>query len=361
MSDNRFERLRAWQRVAVIGGAFLVVFAVLFALAEAAVRIRAWLKHGEPVVRIEDLYRYDERVGLRLPTPGFTSSRMTINSLGFRGPEIPREKPQGTYRLAFVGGSTTFSAEVSGDDKTWPYLVVNALKSTRPDRQFDYVNAGVPGYSSQTSRKRYEAEVAALKPDLVVIYHATNDLSGHSRQIAKSQGLDSEAEERNLTWLSQWSMLIYLVEKNLRILALQGDVNDPSDKLDADPAALAAPFERQLRELVASVRASGAEVALVSFSIRLRRNQTAEEKKAAANTSLYYMPYMTPDSLLDAFDAYNQVIRNVAVEEDTIFIDAAMAIPGDERHFVDSVHFTDRGAEAMAKIVSDKLASMTAW
>ena len=57
-------------------------------------------------------------------------------------------KPPGTYRIAFLGGSTTYCAEVSGDDKTWPYLVVEALKAGYPDRRFDYVNVGVPGYTT---------------------------------------------------------------------------------------------------------------------------------------------------------------------------------------------------------------------
>ena len=69
------------------------------------------------------------------------------------------------------------------------------------------------------------------------------------------------------------------------------------------------------------------------------------------------MPYMTPNSLLDAFDAYNQIIRDVAMEEDAILIDTAMAIPGDAAHFVDSVHFSDQGAAAMAKFVTARLLS----
>ena len=358
MSANRFERLGTWQRLAVIACACLAVITVLFALAEGAVRVRAWLKHGEPAVRVEDLYRYDERVGLRLPTAGYKSSRLTTNSLGFRGPEIPRDKPDGTYRVAFLGGSTTFCAEVSGNDKTWPYLVVNALKSAYPDRSFDYINAGVPGYTSETSRKRYEAEVVALRPDLVVIYHATNDLISISRGIAKNRGLDSDVLEGNLTWLSDRSMLSYLVEKNLRILWQRRDANDTTNKLDVDPAVLAAPFDQHLRDLVDSVQASGVTVALVSFSIHLRRDQTPENKWAAANTALYYMHYMTPDGLLDAFDAYNQTIRDIAQEKDAHLVDAAMAIPGDDRHFTDSVHFTDLGAQAMATAVSDSLVPM---
>ncbi len=351
-SKTRFHRMNARQRATVIGGVCLALFVILFALAEGVVRVRAWLKHGQAVVRIEDTYRIDEQTGLRVPMPGFTTPRLTINNLGFRGPELPRDKPPGTYRIAFLGGSTTYCAEVSGDDKTWPYLVVEALKLAHPDRRFDYINAGVPGYTTHESLKRFEAEVSALDPDIVVIYHATNDLSGNSRKAAKAQGLSSEAGDRTLTWLSNWSMLAYLVEKNLRVLALQAAVDDPSNKLNADPTALAAPFEDDLRKLVQTVKASGAKVALVSFVTRLRRDQTPEEKKAAAVSALYYMPYMTPDGLIDGFEAYNRTIRKVAKEEGATFVDAAMAVPGDAARFADSVHFKDQGAAAIARVVS---------
>ena len=112
---------------------------------------------------------------------------------------------------------------------------------------------------------------------------------------------------------------------------------------------------RELRNLVRSVKSSGAKVALVTYATRLRRSMSASERKAAAATSLYYMPYMTPTTLLDSFDAYNRVIRDVAKEENAALIEAATAIPGDERHFTDSVHLNDRGSAVMADIVSKSL------
>ena len=159
-SKTRCDCMSGRQRATVIGGVYLALFVILFALAEGVVRVRAWLKHGQAVVRIEDTYRIDEQTGLRVPMPGFTTPRLTINSLGFRGPELPRDKPPGTYRIAFLGGSTTYCAEVSGDDKTWPYLVVEALKLAHPDRRFDYINAGVPGYTTHESLRRFEASDA---------------------------------------------------------------------------------------------------------------------------------------------------------------------------------------------------------
>ena len=354
--SNRFERMSPARRWTFIGTASLALFLVLFALAEGAVRVRAWLKHGQADVRIEDLYQFDEKIGLRLPKPGYKSSRLTINSLGFRSPEIAKAKPPETYCIAFLGGSTTFCAEVSSDEQTWPHLVVEGMKAAHPGRSFDYLNAGVPGYTTRQSRKRFGAEVSELDADLVVIYHATNDLSANSRKVARSQGLASEAGDKELLWLSRWSMLSYLVEKNLKVLNLQASADEQTNKLDADPLDLAAPFEEDLRSLVRSVKASGAQVALASFSTRLRRAQSQEKRTAAAVTALYYMPYMTPNSLLDAFDAYNQTIRRLAEEEGAIFVDLAEMVPADARHFTDSVHFSDHGARTVADVVSAELA-----
>ena len=49
-------------------------------------------------------------------------------------------------------------------------------------------------------------------------------------------------------------------------------------------------------------------VALATFSNKFRREQTPEEQIAAANTAIYYMPYMNVEGLLRAFEEYNRVI-----------------------------------------------------
>ncbi len=65
-SKTRFDRMSGRQRATVIGGVCLALFVILFALAEGVVRVRAWLKHGQAIVRIEDSYRFDEQIGLRV-------------------------------------------------------------------------------------------------------------------------------------------------------------------------------------------------------------------------------------------------------------------------------------------------------
>lgn len=182
----------------------------------------------------------------------------------------------------------------------------------------------------------------------------TTTSSTLSRSAARKAGVLANTGEQGLSWVLSWSSLAYLVERNILIILRQNSIFT-GDKLKVDPDTLAEPFSRELRNLVRSVKSSGAEVALVTFANRLRHSMSASERKAAAVTHLYYMPYMTPNTLLDSFDAYNRVIRAVAKEENTVLIEAATAIPGDDRHFTDSIHFTDRGAEVMANVISKSL------
>ena len=295
--ETRFDRMSGRQRTAVIGDVCLALFG----------------RHSGPRLAQaragEDTYRFDNKIGLRLPMPGFTSPRLTINSLGFR--------------------------EAAGN-----------LSHCFPRRLDHLLCRGLRRRQDLALSRRRGAKGGASGPAVRLCQRRRSRL--HNARVAEAlQGGGERARPR-----SDWSMLAYLVEKNLRVLALQAAVDDPSNKLIADPTGLAAPFQDDLHNLVQTAKASGAKVAFDALVIRLRRDQTPEEKKAAAVSALYYMPYMTPDALIDGFDAYNGTIRKVAKEENATFVDAALAVPGDAAHFVDWVHFNDRGAAVMARVVS---------
>jgi hypothetical protein len=60
---------------------------------------------------------------------------------------------------------------------------------------------------------------------------------------------------------------------------------------------------------------------------------------------------MSIDDLLSSFSTYNDVLRKVAEEFDSLLIEDELAIPGDSENFFDSVHFTDQGSLAMSQRV----------
>jgi uncharacterized radical SAM superfamily Fe-S cluster-containing enzyme len=145
------------------------------------------------------------------------------------------------------------------------------------------------------------------------------------------------------------------VEKNLRIIARQSSAENPLGKLVVDTEALSEPFHDDLVSLVRTAKRHANHVVLVTFSIRLRTNQTVEEQKEAAASSLYYMPYMTITELITTFESYNKIIIKVSQTENSALITGENVIPGDSAHFVDSVHFTDEGSRFMAERVYNGL------
>lgn len=331
----------------------LLAIFILVLLAEGGIRLRQWLRHGQTGT-VNSLLVEDPASGLSVPRPGsHHDGRIRINALGFRGPELARTKPD--LRIAFLGASTTFCAEVSNNEATWPHLVTERIRAAYPSLSVDYVNAGVPGYVLDTNRTNWHRRVRALEPDIVVIYEATNELSKDTRALAKARGLIHATPEAEQSWLARHSMLWFLVEKNLAIRSAQQRAVADTPKLTTVPAELPAAFQQRLTALVREIQASGAVVVLPTFAYRLRRTQAPEMQLEAAESALYYMPYMSIPALLDGYEAYNQAIRAAARDTGALLVEGELDLPGDARHFTDSVHFSDQGSTAMANRVATAL------
>jgi lysophospholipase L1-like esterase len=318
-------------------------------LAEGAVRLRQWAVHG----RTGSFYEFidDPVSGLRIPKPDTIETPehvIHVNSRGFRGPEIEDPKPEGRVRLAFLGASTTFCAEASSDEATWPARLTAGLAAAFPVRDFDAVNGGVGGFTSHESLINLQTRIAPLKPDIVVIYEGTNDLSHDTRLAAAAAGLPG-SDTIGTSWLAQHSVAWELIEKNLRAARPAADTGAPTLTLDVSS------LERQFREsLLAEVRAAkqvARTVVLVTFAHQQRREQSREVQRVAASTSLLWMPYMALGAVLDGFDAWNRVVRRVALDEGCVLVEGEEGIPGDAAHFADSVHFTDEGCRLQARRV----------
>jgi uncharacterized protein YjbI with pentapeptide repeats len=137
----------------------------------------------------EEIYPCDE---------GSTSHaciEVTYNSHGFRGNEFEKEKPDNTFRIFTVGGSTTIGDGVE-DDETWPAHLQQIINEKITGKKIEVINFGV---NSATTEHEYEiirnrisslisfvtiegqqesiAEQIrpSLDPDLIIMYDGWND------------------------------------------------------------------------------------------------------------------------------------------------------------------------------------------
>lgn len=332
-----------------------MLFAVGLAagMLELAIRGRHYLSHGSigPVLE----FVTHEASELPIPVPGRVVGSLEIDSRGFRSPELEVPKPEGRLRLAFLGGSTTFCAEASSTEAAWPTRVANKLSETFPDADIDFVNAGVSGYSIEKSALNLEHRVASLEPDVIVIYHATNDITKDTRKLAQEAGVYRGHGDAG-SWIGRYSLAWALIEKNLLFKKRMRETKAGTERLTIDSNTVALDFETRLTELVREAQELASLVVLPTFSYHVRREHDADKRLAACNTSLFYMPYMTPDGCLEAFEAYNDAIRRVAGATGALLVEGEHEIPGDKKHFNDSVHLIGPGHTKMARRVWTALA-----
>jgi len=103
-----------------------------------------------------------------------------INSMGIRYPrEVALDKPAGTYRILFLGGSTTFG-DVDDAFDVFPALIEKRLKDSvsllNPAFQaVECLNAGVHGLTSAELLTHFQFKYQYLQPDLVVLHTGFND------------------------------------------------------------------------------------------------------------------------------------------------------------------------------------------
>lgn len=341
-------------RARVLATAASILIALL--LAEGAMRARQRIKYGTMSPAVHEAV-IDDVSGLPIPVPGSDTGRIRIDSRGFRNDELEVPKPPGRIRLAFLGASTTFCAEASGNAATWPHLVCARLREAFPGADFDYVNAGIPGYSVELSQRNLEQRVRPLEPDVIVFYEATNDMSRDTRVLAEEAGIFSGSLDEP-SWLAEMSVLWNWIEKNAKVRARMAGALEEEGNLRFDADTIALGFRDRLEQLLRSAKEVASVVAVPTFCWHVREDQPRERQVAACNTARYYMPWMSIDGMLRAERAYNRAIREAVAAAGVLLLDGEDEIPGDFDHFTDSVHFSDAGCRAMAERVSKRLIAL---
>lgn len=109
--------------------------------------------------------------------------KVHINSIGMRGPELSPQKPEGTYRLLFLGDSSVYGDGVP-EQNAFPFDVGKILQKSW-GRPVEIANGSLPGYSSTQSRILFEMYVDRINPDAVVIATIWSDYIG--RQLTDKE------------------------------------------------------------------------------------------------------------------------------------------------------------------------------
>jgi lysophospholipase L1-like esterase len=121
------------------------------------------------------------------------------NALGFRGKETTWDKPDGTFRILTLGGSSVYGQSESKDSAVWSQRLEDLLNERKPAQRIEVVNGGVPGWTSFEMVGQLAYRGLDLAPDLVIVYEAVNDM-----RAALYTAAEPEPEHDNTHWRSTW-------------------------------------------------------------------------------------------------------------------------------------------------------------
>lgn len=156
-----------------LAASFVLALAAL-AVVEGALRLAGFRRENAPMTlrfgypnprEIVSVFRPDAELFWRM-RPGSifdAEAPVPINALGYRGPVPDAVRSAGRIRVAVLGDSVAFGASTA-----WPELLAARLDA-------EVLNFGVPGYTVVQGERQYGIDVAALRPDVVVLAYGWND------------------------------------------------------------------------------------------------------------------------------------------------------------------------------------------
>jgi lysophospholipase L1-like esterase len=96
------------------------------------------------------------------------------NAERFRGPDVRIPKPEGVFRIAIFGGSTTHGWGVADEETIDAWM--RKLFTDRGFGEFEIVNLGFDGYDSWQCLQRWRSDGTRFDVDAVIVNAGVNDV-----------------------------------------------------------------------------------------------------------------------------------------------------------------------------------------
>jgi lysophospholipase L1-like esterase len=319
----------------------------ILALIVAELLVRGWAYHLR-----EEFEQYDYATGVYRLVPGSYSSGaqsvITINSDGFRGPELAPQAPNLLWIFA-VGDSCTFGA---GNEKyTYPAILQELLSARKPVLiHHEVVNAAIAGADSEDALRRLISKVLPLQPDVVTIYIGWNDLMKYSPLAQTDAGLSSRMRRSvDRLWLVRAiRKAIFFYFRPVLVSPEVGPESRTGRFRNFSPGA----FEKNLSRMTAATREAGARPVLVTLPTPLRVGMSEKRIRDRQIAFPYFGGAARVGDFLDLIDAYNRAIRRVAIENAAPVVDLARAVGVLEDptgYFWDAMHMNREGQLLIAR------------
>jgi len=312
------------------------------------------------------------------PTPNHQVGANRHNSAGYRGREFALSKPENTYRIVVLGGSTTYSSGVDDFELSFPSLLEDYLRESGFDA-VEVINAGASGYTSHQNLINMQFRILPLLPDLIIVYQGFNDIQARfvyppSRYLGDRSGslrpfvggivmpdvteystalrilgirLGATASHSALDWHLSRRPNSYVGDQYIQQMQLgtypSGVFTEVSaaEILENNPPV---HFERNTKHMIALANHSDVNIMLVTMAFDDDFHETS-----GISTRLF----STSDDFVLAMAQHNELTLNIGARYDAPAFDLAAIFPDDHTLFTDGLHMTENGNRVRAQLIGD--------
>lgn len=346
---------------------FLIVcsLAVLFVLAETALRIKAWISHVSLPISSAQIVQHAYYNPFLIFGPDINKQLkqnngeyVVWNSQGFRMQgELPLKKEPNEYRIFALGGSTT--EDIQNQQNLHYCGEANKIFAEKiKNRKVVCINAGKSAFTSAHSLVRLETDLLAFKPDMITVMHNVNDLSVNfypfdGRYNYGNKYLSDSYAPR----MTNWILFKRILEKSRAFSylfnTLQKAKTKPNMRINPKPTDLVfkEAFRNNLTSIVGVAKAHGIEVVLLTEPGSLTE-KNYYTSFSVTDGSIQYPP---PEEFKKLYEEYNQVIKEVATQTHAGFIDMYGLVGHDEKYFTDIVHTNADGVLRVGDLYANNL------
>lgn len=287
-------------------------------------------------------------------TPNYRSSDgLNIhNSLGFRGPEIEISKPKERFRIAILGGSTTYEDYIKDWKKDFARSLEYELRQSFPTKDIEVINAGLPGWDSWEDLINLQFRLLDLDLDLIIVYEGTNDV--HAR-LVRPDAYKADNSGSKVQWERKPCFDIWCIKIVQRITGLDAY----SFNITAPTAALF-PSSNTYNSVLGMTPMEALEKNLPVYSERNLRNIIAvaheHEIRVLLATwawSSQHDDYAASSHYEKGFRDQNDMIKKVAELKKVLVYDFASEMPMDKKYWGDGRHNNEEGVALKAKMFAN--------
>ena len=318
----------------------------------------------------------EDSSGIIHNVPNAKYEKWEINSFGFRGKEINLEKREDQFRIVCLGASETFGLYES-KDKEWPSQLGEMLKDQFP--RVEVINASVIGLNFNKRKDYVEKYILPLKPDIMIILNqrfvlfVKDMIRGLGRGDSVNQVKEREIKNPIKVLLSRGKALskldkaigrclpkslstaisMWRLREKIRRKEKRHLVN--KEPMDEVPGNIVLEYEKDLRLFIQYLKENNILPVLSTYPSLITPFNKEFHKNLLLATRHVFCIELSENGLMDASRKLNDAVRRVGEEHHLLFVDNDRLIPKTLEYFGDNFHYTNKGAEFIAKNFYDLL------